>query len=53
MTKMLRWTATISYYNDRVDILQIDELEDLQDIVEAGPDFSFIKHIKIEYNYGH
>lgn len=52
MTNMLRWTATVTYHTGQVNIFQIDELEDLQDIVENGPDFSYLKKITVTYNYG-
>lgn len=47
-----RWSVVIKYHtsNERIDYFQIEELEELQDIVEAGPDFSYIKEIKIKYN---
>lgn len=46
-----RWSADIKYHNGRTDHYQIDELYELQDIVEQGPDWSYMKEIKITYNW--
>ena len=47
-----RWSVTVSYHNDRVDYYQVEELEELQDIIESGPDFSYLKKIEVKYNFG-
>jgi len=49
----LRWLVIIEY-TDRADFgkVMIDELEELQEIIEAGPDFNVIKQINIFYALG-
>lgn len=45
-----RWTATVYYRHDAglVDVVHyIEELEDLHDLVGAGPNFYAIEHIHI------
>lgn len=50
-----RWTAVVAYqdhtgYDD--DFHHVDEIEDLQSLIEGGPDFNDIEHILITYNFG-
>lgn len=48
-----RWLAKVYYIDGRsTDAFEIDELEELQDIVEGGPDFGLIQKIEIFYNLG-
>lgn len=45
-----RWTATIYYRHDAglVDVVHyIEEIEDLHELVEAGPNFYAIERIEI------
>lgn len=53
----LRWTVWVFYSDDDPDFPQecthrfeIDELYELHDIIEEGPDFDKIVHIRITYN---
>lgn len=53
LSKLPRWTATITYRHDdgpKDDVHMIEELFELQDIVECGPDFYAIESIKITIN---
>ncbi|MBB4642323.1 hypothetical protein [Rhizorhapis suberifaciens] len=48
--KFVRWIATVHYRteNGLVDVQHdIEELEDLQDLVERGPNWDAIDHIHI------
>lgn len=50
MTEAPRWTATVHYRTDNgpLDVTHlIEELEDLHDLVEAGPNFYAIDRIEI------
>ena len=48
-----RWTAKIAYQVDatatEIVYHHMDELEELQDLVEKGPDFGAIKSFEISY----
>ena len=52
MSEKRRWQIIIEY-DDRKEYgnVEIDELEELQEIIEAGPDFNVIKEIHIFYNF--
>lgn len=52
-----RWTVSVFYSDDNPDFPQecthrfaIDELYELHDIIEKGPDFAKIVNIRITYN---
>ena len=47
-----RWTVFIRYSVGEDIIQEIDELEELSDIIECGPDFRFLKSIEFEYRLG-
>jgi hypothetical protein len=50
MTKIIRWNATVYYRSDMglVDVIHdIEELEDLHQLVESGPDWNTIDKIEI------
>ena len=48
-----RWIAKIVYHVDATALKTVyhyvDELEELQDLVEKGPDFGAIKRFEISY----
>lgn len=47
---MIRWSATVLYRTDMglVDVThEIEELEDLHQLVESGPDWNTIQKIEI------
>ena len=46
----LRWTATIKSIEGGETVHEIEEIEDLQEIVERGINFSDIAEIVITYN---
>lgn len=49
-----RWLVTVTYYreaDDEVVQFTVDELEELQDIIESGPNFYAIKAIQIRPDY--
>lgn len=49
--KAKRWTAQISYRSGHpINVAQIEEIEELQDIVERGPDWNDLVKIVITYN---
>lgn len=53
---MKRWTAVVTYRtnNGPVDVEhEIEELEDLHDLIERGPDWNTIVSIVITYNRQH
>lgn len=53
LTEQARWKAVILYNLGNAVVAKqhyFDELEELQDIVEGGPDFTTIDEIKITYN---
>ena len=50
--KTHRWTAEIFYSHRASRIFEMEELEELQTIVEYGPDFNLIEKIVITYNLG-
>jgi hypothetical protein len=53
---MKRWSATITFSTDagpKPMTIQIEELEDLQEVVEHGPDWNSIIDIKITLARGH
>ena len=47
-----RWKVVIRYYPENMEhqLIYIEELDELQDIVESGPDFRLISKIEITYN---
>ena len=48
--KMKRWAAVVSYHTEAgpVDVAhEIEELEEIQDLVERGPDWATIIDIRI------
>ena len=50
---MVRWNVDVTYASDAGDVdvrHHIEELEDLQRLVEAGPDWHCIKDIRIVLN---
>lgn len=51
--KIKRWIAKIVYHVDATVLKtvyhSVDELEELQDLVEKGPDFGAIKSFEIIY----
>lgn len=48
---MRRWMVEITYLDGRPpQILNIEELEELQEIVEKGPNWNLIDEIKINLN---
>ena len=54
-TEPFRWQAVIQYRteNGPVDVPhELHELEELQQLVEAGPDFGAIANIEIKYLLG-
>lgn len=46
---MKRWKARVKYVDGTFDTFFIDELEELQDLIEGGPDFRLINKIIITY----
>ena len=45
----MRWTAYVRYNTPReTDILHVEELEELQDKIEAGPNWYEIKSITLK-----
>ena len=53
MNRHFRWTATITYRSKRGDIVvdhHFEELDELQNIVERGPDWNSIVSINIVLN---
>ena len=47
---MIRWQASVIYRTDQgpVDVVRdIEEIEDLHDLVEAGPHFDTVQEIRI------
>ena len=57
MAKTHRWTVKLRYkcsfwggMRNRTEEFGIEELEELQNIVEYGPDFNLIEKIVITYN---
>ncbi|HEX7857360.1 MAG TPA: hypothetical protein VF503_27065 [Sphingobium sp.] len=49
-TRIVRWVATVNYRTDSgiIDVVHdLEELEELQDLVEAGPHWDTIDHIHI------
>jgi hypothetical protein len=46
---MKRWKVKIKYSTGEVNIHEIEEISELQNIVEEGPDFSNLKKISFEY----
>lgn len=48
---MKRWHVVINYKVDVSEVFDLEELAELQDIVETGPDWNTIEDIKITYNY--
>jgi len=44
-----RWTAVIPYDHHKITTT-FEELKELQDIVERGPNFNTIKLIEVTYN---
>jgi hypothetical protein len=50
MYKGIRWIVDVTYHSDAGDVdvcHHLVELNDLQDVVEAGPDWNCIKGIAI------
>jgi hypothetical protein len=46
-----RWMAEVYYHSDRAtDVVDFEELADLHDIVEMGPNWNEIKHIVVTLN---
>ena len=45
-----RWMAEISYLNGKLETIAFEELEDLDEIVERGPDWNTIDKIVITLN---
>jgi hypothetical protein len=45
-----RWMAEISYLDGRQECIAFEELEDLDEIVERGPDWNTIDKIVITLN---
>lgn len=53
MTNPYRWKADITYLHDhhvQVETVYFDELHELHDIVEAGPNFYCIDSIEVRTN---
>jgi hypothetical protein len=53
---MKRWRAKVHYRKSaqslvggKTDVYEVDELEELHNLVERGPDFNAIKKIVIRY----
>lgn len=51
-----RWSVTARYYelgmvSSVVTKFEVDELEEIQDIIESGPDWNMLKSITIRYNF--
>lgn len=58
MPEQKRWTVTVFCHgkilrdgrrNQVVDVFQIEELDELQELIERGPDFRAIDRIEIRY----
>lgn len=51
---MTRWQARV-FYRSKNGIIEVqhdfDELEDLHELVERGPNFHAIDHIEVRYAY--
>jgi len=48
-----RWMAEIKYRTHRISkVVSFEELEDLHDIVESGPDWNEIDYITVTLNRG-
>lgn len=55
MVEVPRWKAVVNYRSNTgiIDVHHdIEEIEDLQDIVERGPDWNTIRDITITLNEG-
>lgn len=46
----MRWTVVITLTTGETEKLLIEELSELHDLVERGPDWRLIADIKITYN---
>ena len=46
-----RWFVTINYKNLPTNCFTVEEIEDIQKIVESGPDWGEIENIEIKYNF--
>ncbi len=49
-TRIKRWKAVITYDDGKSKEVNIEELEELHDIIEGGPDWNLINDVKITYN---
>lgn len=53
LSDLKRWLVKISYINGyKPDVFEVDEIEELQEVVEGGPDFALIEKIEVFYNLG-
>lgn len=48
-----RWAVQINLLNGDTERYYIEEISDLHDIVEGGPDWRLLKNIKITYGSKH
>jgi len=54
LIQLHRWTAAITYRRDsrnETRLASFEELKELHDIIECGPDFGAIDTIVIRYNH--
>lgn len=45
-----RWMAEITYNNNSAKVIKFEEIEDLDEIIEQGPDWNTIERIVITLN---
>ena len=47
MSELKRWFAVVVYRGGNIKVLNFEELADLHDLIEAGPNFYLIRSITI------